>query len=80
MIHLISGNFGPFEPEFPIELPLWAAIMLKKQKKCRLIPPNWMKDVWFIEKIKQEKKKNSILQKIYHFIIRRYSWSSIYMH
>merc|ERR1711976_218270 len=55
MIHLISGNFGPFEPEFPIELPLWAAIMLKKQKKCRLIPPNWMKDVWFIEKIKQEK-------------------------
>ncbi|KAM9979035.1 hypothetical protein ACTFIZ_000353 [Dictyostelium cf. discoideum] len=38
----LSGEYGPFVPSFPIDIPLWLAISLKKKKKCTIIPPDWM--------------------------------------
>ncbi|KAM9973671.1 hypothetical protein ACTFIW_010785 [Dictyostelium discoideum] len=38
----LSGEYGPFVPSFPIEIPLWLAISLKKKKKCTITPPDWM--------------------------------------
>eukprot|EP01017_Pseudomicrothorax_dubius_P018092 TRINITY_DN20145_c0_g1_i1.p1 TRINITY_DN20145_c0_g1~~TRINITY_DN20145_c0_g1_i1.p1 ORF type:complete len:204 (-),score=53.20 TRINITY_DN20145_c0_g1_i1:85-696(-) len=41
-VHLISGDFGPFRPNKPVEVPLWLAMYLKKKGKCRIVPPPWM--------------------------------------
>lgn len=38
-------------------VPLWIAIHLRKQQKCRIVPPTWMdKDI--LEEIKETEKRN----------------------
>ncbi|XP_034946216.1 probable DNA replication complex GINS protein PSF2 [Chelonus insularis] len=41
-IHLISGSVGPFRAGMPVIVPIWLAINLKQQQKCRIVCPNWM--------------------------------------
>ncbi|EGC31908.1 hypothetical protein DICPUDRAFT_39223 [Dictyostelium purpureum] len=38
----LSGEYGPFIPSFPVKVPLWLAVSLKKKKKCNIVPPEWM--------------------------------------
>ncbi|XP_057437492.1 DNA replication complex GINS protein PSF2 isoform X2 [Lotus japonicus] len=38
----ISGDFGPFSPNVPTQVPIWLAIALKKRSKCVIRPPQWM--------------------------------------
>eukprot|EP01112_Ceratiomyxa_fruticulosa_P015192 TRINITY_DN4444_c0_g1_i1.p1 TRINITY_DN4444_c0_g1~~TRINITY_DN4444_c0_g1_i1.p1 ORF type:complete len:184 (+),score=35.70 TRINITY_DN4444_c0_g1_i1:157-708(+) len=42
VLHLISGDYGPFIPGIPKEVPLWLAITLKKRKMCKIQMPEWM--------------------------------------
>ncbi|CAM6128224.1 unnamed protein product [Calypogeia fissa] len=48
-LHMICGDFGPFRPQIPTEVPLWLAIAMMKRSKCRLRPPDWMS----VEKLTQ---------------------------
>ena len=41
-VTLIEGEFGPFRPATPVEVPLWMAIQLKKFHKCQIKAPDWM--------------------------------------
>ncbi|GHJ88057.1 hypothetical protein NliqN6_4459 [Naganishia liquefaciens] len=41
-IRLVSGVYGPFEPPRRATVPLWLALSLKRKKKCRIIPPDWL--------------------------------------
>nr|CAG8547632.1 2048_t:CDS:2 [Entrophospora candida] len=39
----ISGKeFGPFHPPKKAQVPLWAALMLKEKKVCKIIQPEWL--------------------------------------
>lgn len=55
-IHLISGSIGPFKAGLPVHVPLWLAIHMKKQQKCRIVPPTWM-EVDLLEEICEEEKR-----------------------
>lgn len=44
-IKLITGNFGPFMPATPTKVPLWMALNLFKQQKCKLSLPRWIMDL-----------------------------------
>ncbi|XP_058814813.1 probable DNA replication complex GINS protein PSF2 [Topomyia yanbarensis] len=55
-IYLISGAVGPFRGGHPIHIPLWLAIHLRQQQKCRIVPPEWM-DPRLLEDIKEEEKR-----------------------
>lgn len=57
VIHLISGNVGPFRAGLPAVVPLWLGINLKRRNKCRILSPDWMD----IDKLaeKKEEEKNS---------------------
>ncbi|XP_022918285.1 probable DNA replication complex GINS protein PSF2 isoform X2 [Onthophagus taurus] len=55
VIHLIQGDIGPFRASLPITVPLWIAINLKQQLKCKIQPPDWM-NVDELERIKEEEK------------------------
>ncbi|KER30467.1 hypothetical protein T265_03080 [Opisthorchis viverrini] len=39
---LIGLQAGPFYPNVPVTVPLWVAVYLRQQQKCRIIPPDWM--------------------------------------
>ncbi|KAK4470662.1 hypothetical protein MN116_006195 [Schistosoma mekongi] len=41
-IKLLSTTIGPFSPNVPITVPLWAALFLRGQQKCRIMPPPWL--------------------------------------
>ncbi|KAJ0448799.1 putative DNA replication complex GINS protein Psf2 [Helianthus annuus] len=36
------GDFGPFQPQIPTQVPIWLAVALKKRGKCTIRPPDWM--------------------------------------
>lgn len=55
-LHLISGTVGPFRAGIPQHVPLWIAMHLRKQQKCRVVTPEWM-EVEFLEDLKEEEKR-----------------------
>lgn len=57
VIHLISGDVGPFRASLPVKVPLWMAVNLKKQQKCKIQPPDWM-EVEKLEEIKENEKQS----------------------
>ncbi|XP_055838468.1 probable DNA replication complex GINS protein PSF2 [Episyrphus balteatus] len=62
-IHLISGSIGPFRAGMPVHVPLWLAIHLRKQQKCRIVPPMWM-ELELLEEIKEEEKRSRFFTKM----------------
>jgi GINS complex subunit 2 len=39
---LNSTSVGPFTAQTPTQVPLWVALLLKKQGKARIIVPDWL--------------------------------------
>ena len=39
-LSLPIGTFGPFKPNKIVKVPLWFAIKLNKENKCKIIPPS----------------------------------------
>jgi len=56
-IHLISGSIGPFNAGLPVYVPLWIAVHLKKQQKCRIVPSTWM-DVNVLSELKEQERQS----------------------
>jgi GINS complex subunit 2 len=55
-LHLICNSVGPFRAGLPMHVPLWLAIHLKRQQKCRIVPPIWM-DRDLLEDLKEAEKR-----------------------
>lgn len=55
IIHLISGDVGPFRASLPVRVPLWMAINLKQQQKCKIQQPDWM-EVDRLEAVRENEK------------------------
>jgi hypothetical protein len=51
---LLCGEFGPFTPQVRTEVPIWLAMSLRKQQKCEIIIPEWVKQ--FKQKIEAEEQ------------------------
>ncbi|CBK22218.2 uncharacterized protein [Blastocystis hominis] len=57
-IRLICGEFGPFESMERVQVPLWLAITLKRENKCRIVMPDWMRLSRVLEKDKEMELSN----------------------
>ena len=42
MLHFIAGDLGPFHANLATAVPLWLAVRLKEQHRCRIECPEWM--------------------------------------
>ena len=62
-IHLIAGDIGPFRAGIPLHIPLWLAMHLREQRKCRIVPPAWM-EVETLEEIKEQEKRAKFFTKM----------------
>ena len=38
----LQGDFGPFMPSVPAQVPLFIALQLRQSGKCRIQPPEWL--------------------------------------
>jgi hypothetical protein len=39
---IAQGTWGPFQPGFPVKVPLWMAVYLHQRKQCRVLTPAWL--------------------------------------
>ncbi|KAK9303624.1 hypothetical protein QLX08_004729 [Tetragonisca angustula] len=62
-IHLISGSVGPFRAGLPVKVPIWLAVNLKQQQKCRIINQDWM-DADSLNEAKEEEKLSKLFTKM----------------
>ncbi|XP_065674862.1 DNA replication complex GINS protein PSF2 [Hydra vulgaris] len=53
--NILTGDFGPFNPGLPVEVPIWMAIDLKLRNKCRINPPAWLD----VDKLQEFKENES---------------------
>lgn len=57
IVHLISGDVGPFRAGLPVNVPVWMALNLRQRQKCRILAPDWL-DVEKLDALKEEEKAN----------------------
>ncbi|KAG7198864.1 hypothetical protein KM043_015690 [Ampulex compressa] len=63
VIHLISGSIGPFRAGLPVKVPIWLAVNLKQQQKCRIINQEWMQ-YEELNEVKEEEKLSKLFTKM----------------
>ncbi|XP_051170076.1 probable DNA replication complex GINS protein PSF2 [Leptopilina boulardi] len=62
VLNLISRPIGPFRAGLPTTVPIWVALILKQQQKCRILEQEWM-NINNLKSIKEdEKSSNSFTQ------------------
>lgn len=59
VIHLISGSIGPFRAGLPVRVPIWIALSLKQQQKCRIVAQDWM-DMEKLTDILEDEKQSKL--------------------
>jgi GINS complex subunit 2 len=53
-----QGKISPLRPPHRTDLPLWLALLLKKQRRANIVPPPWLHPSSLAEIIKRETKEN----------------------
>lgn len=67
-LNLVSGTFGPFEPQQPVNVPIWLALMLRKERKCGIITPEWLDHDSLRTKEDEERSDEKSFTKVpFHF-------------
>lgn len=51
----IGGSYGPFAPNYPIEVPLWLALYLCQTDTCTLVPPDYLRVEWLRDVAERER-------------------------
>lgn len=54
-------EYGPFRPQIPVGVPLWLAMILKKQGKCNVVPPRWL-DVTTLNNVNELERSDDVFQ------------------
>ncbi|OIW28812.1 GINS complex, PSF2 component [Coniochaeta ligniaria NRRL 30616] len=55
-IKLLSGTTTPLRPPHRADLPLWLALLLKKQRRANIVPPPWLHPASLRDLIHRETK------------------------
>lgn len=61
VLNLINGDFGPFKPAIPTRVPIWMALNLFRQQKCKINLPHWITE---LDKLNEEQEAESGLIKM----------------
>lgn len=62
-LYLLGGDFGPFKPGLPLQVPLWVAVHLRQRQKCRILAPDWM-NLEILEESKNAEKEEALFTKL----------------
>jgi GINS complex subunit 2 len=66
-LELTCGTFGPFVPDVPCEVPLWLAIAWRRNLRCRVQAPRWLRKEQ-LAKFKRDERDSALssLQPVPH--------------
>lgn len=42
-VYALTGDYGPFSAGIPVDVPLWVALRLKRDRQCAIVTPTWMR-------------------------------------
>ncbi|KAK6521459.1 DNA replication protein psf2 [Arthrobotrys conoides] len=57
-LNLISIDTRPLVPPQRADVPLWLAVFLRKQKRCNIVPPEWL-NVDYLERLVKEESDSA---------------------
>ncbi|EGX43749.1 DNA replication protein psf2 [Orbilia oligospora] len=57
-LNLISIDTRPLVPPQRADVPLWLAVFLRKQKRCNIVPPDWL-SVDYLERLVKEESDSA---------------------
>ncbi|WWD17924.1 DNA replication complex GINS protein PSF2 [Kwoniella shandongensis] len=63
-VRLLSGIYGPFQPPSACRVPLWLALSLKRKRKCRIVPPEWLSVERLTAILKDEKENGEGFERL----------------
>lgn len=61
ILNLVNGDFGPFVPAIPLKVPIWMALNLYRQQKCKINLPEWISE---LDKLSEEQENSMSLIKM----------------
>lgn len=61
VLNLINGDFGPFVPGIPTRVPIWMAMVLFNQQKCKIILPPWIS---YLDSLTEQQNNSNTLIKM----------------
>lgn len=64
----IQATYGPFIPPLQSQVPLWLALALKKNRKCTIVPPDWLNKEYLQELLQQEEAQDAIQKVPFHYM------------
>jgi len=64
----IQGTYGPFEPNVPIEVPIWLFLYLRRKKTCNLVPPAWLNATTLEVMLKDQRESQDLLEIPFYYI------------
>ncbi|KAJ7962127.1 DNA replication complex GINS protein PSF2 [Quillaja saponaria] len=68
-LNLLCGDFGPFFPQIPTQVPLWLAVALKKRGKCTIRPPEWMAVEKLTQVLEAERDSQEMSEQLpFHYV------------
>lgn len=68
-LELIGSNLGKLRPLQKTEVPLWIAVILKRQNKCSIMIPSWLSVPYLKKKYTEEQKiRNKVTNLPWHWI------------
>ncbi|XP_073021665.1 DNA replication complex GINS protein PSF2 [Primulina huaijiensis] len=67
-LNFISGDFGPFRPQIPTEVPLWLAVSLRKRGKCTIRTPEWMSVEKLTQVLEAERDSEKFQPLPFHYV------------
>ncbi|KAF3915980.1 hypothetical protein AA313_de0208346 [Arthrobotrys entomopaga] len=62
-LNLISIDTRPLVPPQRADVPLWLAVFLRKQKRCNIVPPDWL-TVDNLERLVKEESESPAFSKM----------------
>ncbi|CAM0134867.1 DNA replication protein psf2 [Umbelopsis sp. WA50703] len=64
----IQASYGPFIPPLQSQVPLWLALALKKNRKCTIVPPDWLNKEHLQDVLQQEEAHDAIQKVPFHYM------------
>ncbi|CAJ1993814.1 GINS complex protein [Leishmania donovani] len=54
-VDCLGGSYGPFAPNYPVDVPLWLALYLRQTNTCAIQPPDYLRVEYLRDVIERER-------------------------
>lgn len=58
-VDCLGGNYGPFTPNYPLEVPLWLALHLRQTDTCTITAPPYLRVAYLRGVVEREQSSDS---------------------